>query len=206
MKKRLRTHISETGYERPLIADVTRRDLPSARPVDAVPPTPCARHTPHMATTPDELTDIEVALLGVMCVGLPPSKAAGDDSFRVDHVTAVVAGLKSENNAAAFLGPDRMSVSPAFRLRLRAAIIALTEKGIVADQPAGMPAAPGGFEAGLEIDMVNPDEHPAVMDHYLAQLCMEALFNVKSVYPYLMDRYAQSGEHWRRLRADGYGQ
>ncbi|MEP6872433.1 MAG: hypothetical protein ABI939_11375, partial [Anaerolineaceae bacterium] len=66
-------------------------------------------------------------------------------------------------------------------------------------------AAAGGFEAGLQIDVVNPDEQPAVLDRYLAQLCMEKLFNVPAVYPFLMERYSASGEVWRRLRADGYG-
>ena len=159
-----------------------------------------------MVYDPADLSDLEISLLGVICVGLPPSKAAGDDSFRIDHVTAVVAGLKTQGRGEAFLGPNGLAVTPEFRAELRAAIVALTEKGIVADQPNGMPAAPGGFEAGLEIDMVNPDEHPAVMDSYLAQLCMETLFNVKAVYPYLMDRYAKSGEHWRRLREAGYAQ
>ncbi len=159
-----------------------------------------------MTYSPDDLTDLEIALLGVMCVGLPPSKAAGDDTLRVDHVTAVVAGLKTEGRGDAFLAPEGTEVTPEFRRQLRAAIVGLTEKGIVANQPTDMPAAPGGFEAGLAIDMVNPDEHPAVMDGYLAQLCMETLFNVKAVYPYLMDRYAQSGEHWRRLREGGYAQ
>ncbi|MCC7087883.1 MAG: hypothetical protein IT295_01920, partial [Dehalococcoidia bacterium] len=68
----------------------------------------------------------------------------------------------------------------------------------------GEPAAAGGFEAGLQIDLVDPDEHPAVLDRYLAQLCMEQLFNIPAVYPYLMDRYAASGEVWRQLREDGY--
>ncbi|MGD9935760.1 MAG: hypothetical protein AB7T37_18845, partial [Dehalococcoidia bacterium] len=67
-----------------------------------------------------------------------------------------------------------------------------------------MPAAPGGFEAGLAIDMVNPDVHPAVMDRYLAQQCMEVLLNVPAVYPYLMERYAAAGGVWRNLRAGGY--
>ena len=35
---------------------------------------------------------------------------------------------------------------------------------------------------------------------------METLFRVKAVYPYLMERYSASGEVWRRLRAEGYGQ
>lgn len=154
---------------------------------------------------PHDLSDLERALLGVLCVGLPPSRAAGSDTFRVDHVTGVVAGLLRQGDPAAHLGDDGLAVASEFRMELRAAIVSLAEKGIVADQAAGMPAAPGGYEAGLEIDMVNPDEHPAVVDRYLAQACMETLFNVPAVYPYLMERYASSGEVWRRLREAGYG-
>jgi hypothetical protein len=67
-----------------------------------------------------------------------------------------------------------------------------------------MPAAPGMFEPGMELDLANPDEHPALLDRYLGQLCMEKLFNVPAVYPYLMGRYAKSGEVWRRLREADY--
>ena len=42
---------------------------------------------------PQDLSDIERALLGVLCVGLPPARAAGDDGFRVDQVTARILGL-----------------------------------------------------------------------------------------------------------------
>jgi hypothetical protein len=157
-----------------------------------------------MVYNPEDLDDLEVALLGVLCTGLPPSRAAGDDTFRVDHVTAVVAGLRSGAGRDAYLGPDGVTVAPDFRLRLRATIEGLVEKGLVADQAPGMPAAPGGFEAGIALDTVNPDEHPIVLDRYLAQLCMEVLFNVPAVYPYLMERYARSGEVWRRLRDEGY--
>ena len=45
-----------------------------------------------------------------------------------------------------------------------------------------------------------------MLDRYLSQLCMEQLFNIPAVYPFLMERYASSGEVWRRLRADGYAQ
>jgi hypothetical protein len=74
----------------------------------------------------------------------------------------------------------------------------------VAQQPVGMPAAAGGFEVGLQIDLVDPDEHPALLDRYLGQLCMEKLFNISAVYPYLMERYSSSGEVWRRARESGY--
>ena len=158
-----------------------------------------------MPYNPQDLEPLEVALLGVLCLGLPPSKAAGSDDFRVDYVTAVVAGLQAEGRREAHLSADGGGIQPAFRAALRAAIASLTARGIVAEQPAGMPAAAGGFEAGLELDLVNPDEQPAVMDRYLAQLCMEVLFNVKTVYPYLMERYTASGEVWRRLRDAGRG-
>ncbi|OAI39869.1 hypothetical protein AYO38_06755 [bacterium SCGC AG-212-C10] len=153
---------------------------------------------------PEDLDALEVALLGVLCVGLPPSRSAGSDTFRVDHVTAVVAGLQRDGDRAQYLAADGLAITPEFRQSLRATISGLQEKGIVAAQEAGMPAAAGGFEEGLVIDVVNPDEHPALLDRFLGQLCMEQLFNVPAVYPYLMERYAASGEVWRRLREDGY--
>jgi hypothetical protein len=156
------------------------------------------------AYQPEDLAPLEVALLGVLSVGLPPSRAAGSDTFRVDHVTAVVHGLANSGERQAHLGADGVKIAPTFRDQLRAAIESLSEKGLVAAQTAGAPAAAGGFEAGLQIDLVDPDEHPAVLDRYLSQLCMEHLFNIAAVYPYLIERYAASGEAWRRLREDGY--
>jgi hypothetical protein len=154
---------------------------------------------------PEDLEPLEVALLGVLCVGLPPSRAAGSDTFRVDHVTAVVVGLQEAERRELHLETDGVRVSAAFRVRLRETVESLTAKELVVRQAAGMPAAPGGFEAGLAIDLVDPDEQPAVLDRYLAQLCMEQLFNIPAVYPFLMERYAASGEVWRRLREGGYG-
>ena len=155
------------------------------------------------AFNPEDLDMLECTLLGVLSVGLPPSKAAGSDTFRVDHVTAVIAGMQ-EGDRAAHLQADGVRVTPAFRARLRAAIESLEAKDIVVAPAAGMPAAPGGFEAGLVLDLVDPDEQPAVLDRYLAQLCMEVLFNIPEVYPYQMERYSASGEVWRRLREGGY--
>jgi hypothetical protein len=157
-----------------------------------------------MAFLPEDLTDLETVVLGVLSVGLPPSRTAGSNTFRVDHVTAVVSGLLHEGRRERFLAADGVMVSPEFRVQLRAAIDSLTEKGLVAHQPAGMPAAAGGFETGLELDLVDPDIHPALLDRYLGQLCMERLFNVPAVYPYLMERYSASGEVWRRIREAGY--
>ena len=157
-----------------------------------------------MAYAPSDLDPLEVAFLGVLCLGLPPSKAAGSDSFRADHVVAVAAGLRETGVRGTYLAADGVAVTPEFRGRLRGALASLSEKGLVAEQPSGMPAAAGGFEAGLELDLVNPDSQPAVMDRYLAQLCMEVLFNAPAVYPFLMERYAASGEVWRRLREGGY--
>ena len=157
-----------------------------------------------MPYNPEDLAPLEVALLGVLCLGLPPSRAAGSDTFRVDHVTAVVAALQAGEQRDANLGPDAVHVSPEFAARLRETIDGLVRKGLIVHASGGMPAAAGGFEAGLAIDLVNPDEHPAVLDRYLAQACMEQLFNVPPVYPFLMERYSSSGEVWRRLREGGY--
>ena len=153
---------------------------------------------------PQDLSSLERALLGVLCVGLPPSRAAGSDAFRVDHVTAVVHALQSGLAPEAFLVAPGDGVSASFRDRLREAIVALEEKQIVAPVTAGVPAAAGGYESGLAIDLVDPDTQPAVLDRYLAQLCMEELFRLPAVYPYLMERYSASGEIWRRLREAGY--
>ncbi len=158
-----------------------------------------------MLCRPEDLDEIEVTLLGVLCVGLPPSREAGSDEFRVDHVTAVAHALKTGAARGAHLDADGLAVTTGFRATLRAAVIGLTAKGIVAEQVAGLPAPPGGFEEGLAIDTVNPDEHPVVIDRYLAQECMELLLRNPPVYRYLMERYASSGEIWRKLRESGYG-
>ena len=158
-----------------------------------------------MAYNPEDLDEIEVALLGVLCLGLPPARVAGSDTFRVDHVTAVVASLAGGGDGREFVGEDGVHVTREFGETLRGAIARLVEKQLVAHQAAGMPAAAGTFEEGMALDLVNPDEHPAVLDRYLAQLCMEQLFNIPAVYPVLMERYAASGEVWRRIADGGAG-
>ena len=158
-----------------------------------------------MPYQPEDLSPLECALLGVLMVGLPPSRSAGSDTFRVDHVCAVVHGLQATGCRSEHLAADGVGITERFRADLRDAIASLASKEIVTQPQGAMPAAAGGFEAGLQIDLVNPDEHPAVLDRYLAQLCMETLFNKPLVYPFLMERYAASGEVWRRLREDGYG-
>lgn len=156
------------------------------------------------ALQPEDLDLLERTVLGVLCVGLPPSRAAGSDAFRVDHVTAVVAGLAESGQQDKHLRADGVHVTPEFRQQLRETIERLAEKGLVTQQAPGMPAAAGGFEQGLELDMVNPDEHPVLLDRYLGQQCMETLFNIPAVYPFLMERYTASGDVWRRLREGGY--
>ena len=154
---------------------------------------------------PEDLTSDEQAILGVLCVGLPPARAAEDEHFRVDHVTAVVCSLFETGESTAYLDKDEITVLPVFRNRLREVISSLAGRGILADQPPGMPSPPGSFEAGLAIDLVNPDEHPAVLDRVLAQQCLEVLLRNSVIYPYLMERYSASGEIWRKLREQGYG-
>jgi len=152
-----------------------------------------------VAYNPEDLDELEIALLGVLCLGLPPARVAGSDTFRVDHVTAVVRSLAEGGDGREHLSSDGVHVTREFAGTLRATIERLVEKELVAHQAPGMPAAAGTFEEGMALDLINPDEHPAVLDRYLAQLCMEQLFNIPAVYPVLMERYAASGEVWRRI-------
>lgn len=156
--------------------------------------------------SPEDLPLLERIVLGALCIGLPPSRAAGSDAFRVDHVCAVIASLAEGGTETTHLAPDGMRVAPAFRAQLRAAIESLGERGLVIQQAPGMPAAVGGYERGLELDLIDPDEHPVLLDRYLGQQCMETLFSMPAVYPFLMDRYTKSGEVWRRLREGGYAE
>ena len=158
-----------------------------------------------MVVVPEDLELLERVVLGVLSVGLPPSRAAGDNTFRVDHVVAVSTALSEDRIHDAFLREDGVRVQPAFRDRLRGSIASLTEKQLVATQDPGMPAAAGSFDPSLLIDLVDPDENPVVLDRSLSQGCMETLLQDKRVYGYLMERYAKSGEIWRRLRAEGHG-
>lgn len=153
-----------------------------------------------MAIQPDDLTPLEQVILGVLSLGLPPSRAAGDDRLRVDYVCAVTHGLRTAGHARAFLDPAGERATRKFREELENAVRSLTEKGLVAQQPPGLPAAPGGFEPGLAVDVVDPDIHPTVLDRYLGQQCMELLLRHPDVYPFLMERYAKAGEVWRRIR------
>ncbi|MXX19828.1 MAG: hypothetical protein F4Z48_10130, partial [Dehalococcoidia bacterium] len=63
---------------------------------------------PRPSVAPESLADIERALLGVLCVGLPPARAAGSDAFRVDYVTARILGLL-EGDAERHLAGDRVA-------------------------------------------------------------------------------------------------
>ena len=98
-----------------------------------------------MPYNPEDLAPLEAALLGVLCLGLPPSRAAGSDTFRVDHVTAVVAALQSGAERDSNLGADALHVSPEFGSRLRETIDGLVEKGLVVH-------ASGGIWAGCVYD------------------------------------------------------
>ncbi len=153
-----------------------------------------------MAIQPEDLQPLEQVLLGVLSLGLPPSKAAGDDSFRVDYVCAVTYALRTGGQAHDYLSPDGTRPRPEFRQQLEATVTSLVERGLLAHQPAGMPVAPGGFDPELAVDLVDPDVHPTVLDRYLGQQCLELLFQDPNVYPFLMERYTRSGEVWRRLR------
>ena len=158
-----------------------------------------------MALDLDDLSSIEIALLGVLSLGLPPSRAAGDDTFRVDHCTAVVAGIEESANPSEYLAGAGPRVGQVFAARLEDAIASLTDRGLLADQPAGMPAPPGGFEPGPAVDVVNPDSPPAVLDRGLGPRCLHALPGKPGAPGCLRTHSPRAGEFWRSARETGYG-
>ena len=93
--------------------------------------------------------------MGVLSVGLPPSRAAGSDTFRVDHVVAVVHALQTTGRAEEYLGPDGLHISAEFGQQLGEALDALQEKELVVRcarmQDGAMRAAFGSYGVPLAV-------------------------------------------------------
>ncbi len=163
-----------------------------------------------MATVyyPEDLTDLERTYLGVLATGIVPARLAGDPWLRMDYITAVCLALQEGKPQTAYLDGEGPEITPAFRDALTEAALALDAKGIIA---AGTPLS----EQVLSTDpaLVRPrpprvidfDQHPRIFDRFLAQRCMETLFQHPAVYPFLMGKYQDSAEVWGRLYRQGYG-
>jgi hypothetical protein len=154
--------------------------------------------------SPADLSLIERTYLGVLATGMVPARLANDPWLRLDYVTAVCLALREGQPRDAYLVGEGPEVTAAFATVLTQAVLALDAKRILA---AGTP--PPDVLGGPELVRPRPppaldfDQHPRIWDRFLAQQCMEELFQHPAVYPFLMDKYQDSGEVWRRLYRQG---
>ena len=158
------------------------------------------------ASTPDDLTPVERVYLGVLATGITPARLAGDESLRMDYITAVCLALVEGAPRERYLLGEGPVITPQFTDALTSAVLALDAKGIIS---AGTP--PADVLGGPEVmrpkapKVIDFDQHPRLWDRYLGQQCMEELFRNPAVYPFLMGKYQDSAEHWGRLYQHGYG-
>jgi hypothetical protein len=161
------------------------------------------------AYTPEDLSPLERTYLGVLATGMVPARLAGDPWLRMDYVTAVCHALVEGRPQTAYLAGEGPEISEPFRQALTAAVLALDAKRVIS---AGSP--PPDVVLGPEMaDLARPrasrvidfDQHPRIWDRFLGHACMEALFRNPEVYPFLMEKYQDSGDVWGRLYQQGYG-
>lgn len=149
------------------------------------------------ALTPADLTPLERTYLGVLATGMVPAKLAKDPSLRMDYITAVCLAILEGRPRDSYLIGEGPEVTPEFARALTEAVHALDAKGIIS-AGAAPPDALGGP------DMMRPkppaqidfDQHPRIWDRYLAQQCMETLFQNPDIYPFLMGKYQDSADVW----------
>lgn len=158
------------------------------------------------ATT--DLTLLERTYLGVLATGIVPARLAGDDSLRMDYITAVCQCIRDGAPRDTRIVEGGPAITPEFHAELTEAALALDEKGIIS---AGSPPADVLLAADPSLSRPRPprvidfDQHPRVHDRFLAQQCMEELFSNPEIYPFLMGKYQDSGDVWVRLTRQGYG-
>lgn len=149
---------------------------------------------------PSDLSLIERTYLGVLDTGMVPAALAGDRSLRMDYVTAVCLALREDRPREAYLDEEQAEPAPRFLESLTEAARSLDEKRVISfgSPPSDLLLSPEmpRRSAPREIDF---DQHPRILDRYLAHECMEELFADSRVYPFLMGKYQESGEVWARL-------
>lgn len=154
-----------------------------------------------------DLTPIEQTYLGVLSVGLVPFELAHEPRFRMEYLCAVCHALMQHLPRATFVEEDYFA-KPAIREDLRLAMVDLDEKGIIGVGPPQdvvlLTPAPERVERAFASIDVN--KHPPLFDKFLAQRCMDLLFDEPSVHAYLIELYGESSEIWGKLYEQGYGQ
>lgn len=157
---------------------------------------------------PADLSLLEKTYLGVLATGIVPARLAKDPWLRMDFITAVCLAIQEGKDQALYVEGHGPEITPSFKQALTDAALDLDEKGIIS---AGSPPSDVLLSADPSLSRPRPprvidfDQHPRVHDRYLAQQCMEELFQNPSVYPFLMGKYQDSADVWSRLYKEGYG-
>ncbi len=160
------------------------------------------------ALTTNDLSPLEQTYLGVLAVGLVPAELAHEARFRMEHICAVTHALVQGLTPEAFLGAEPFTAAPDFLQQLREQLIDLDQKQIIGVGPAQVLAIvrPGIERPGAFYGTVDINRHPPIFDRYLAQRCMELVMANEAAHQYLIELYADSGDLWRELYKQGYGQ
>lgn len=159
-----------------------------------------------------DLTPLARAYLAVVAVGLPSPRLAGDESFRLDYLTAVCAAVVEGRPANDDLDGDGPQPRAAFLDELRATIAGLDAKGIIiAGAGDGHLATTPflGVEMGgltsAQVAKLDLNQAPKVLDSFLSYRALDEMLANADVYPFIMGKYSESSEIWQRLAAKGYG-
>lgn len=154
-----------------------------------------------------DLSSLERTYLGVLALGLPPAKLAGDVWLRLDYLTAVARAGMEGKPPHTYLISEGPETTPAFTELLKQAVYSLEKKDILGTSaPSVVFAFDVGSAAAPDVSSIDPNATPVIFDNFLAQQCMNHLLDNPQVYRFLMGKYAESSEHWQRLTEQGYGQ
>jgi hypothetical protein len=160
----------------------------------------------------EALSPLARAYLAVVAAGLVPWRLAGDETFRIDHVTAVCAALMAGMPAETHFEGAGPSPSSAFSDALRQTIAELDETELIIagagdGTMAMLPLIGQGrpMLSAAEIARLDLNQPPKILDTYLAYRALDELLANPRVYPFLMEKYGASSAIWQRLAAQGYG-
>lgn len=173
---------------------------------------PTARYPECMPVEYDELSPLAKTYLGVVAAGLPTARLAGDESFRIDYLTAVCWAVLRDRPAETHLEGDGPQPRQDFLDELRSTIADLDARGVIIagagdGHLATMPFL-GQDVGGLtsaQIAKLDLNQSPKVLDSFLAYRALDELLGHDRVYAVLMEKYGESSEIWQRLSRQGYG-
>ncbi len=159
----------------------------------------------------DDLSPIARAYLAVIAAGLPSARLAGDESFRIDYLTAICAALTDGRPPSAHLDGDGPQPLASFVEELRGVIAGLDDEAIII-AGAGestmtmMPLVGQGRNTltPAQIAKLDLNQPPKILDTYLAYRALDALLAHPGVYAFLMEKYGAASEIWQKLAAQGY--